>query len=166
MKNRAVILIGGNLGDQLSVQNETITLVSEFLGAVSCCSSVWYSEPWGFDEDVPGFWNQVLVIATALEPEELLREGQRIEAKLGRKCKTGDKYQSRVMDVDILFYNDAIIDTAELTIPHPLMHQRRFVLSPLSEVLPEYRHPVYEKPVAEMLTNCTDPLKVWRKNDE
>lgn len=99
------------------------------------------------------FLNQALVVETALTAHEVLKEALSIEADLGRVRKEGSwVYSSRPMDIDLIFYNDEVIETPELTIPHPRMHLRKFVLAPLTEVMPDYRHPLLGKSVKELLT--------------
>ena len=108
---------------------------------------------------VGNFLNQALVVETALTAHEVLAAAMEIESELGRRRPQGGAdgpkgervYHSRTMDIDIIFYNDEVIDTPELTVPHPRMHERRFVLEPLAEIIPEYRHPVLKKTVGEMV---------------
>ena len=108
---------------------------------------------------VGNFLNQALVVETALTAHEVLAAAMDIESELGRRRPQGGAagpkgervYHSRTMDIDIIFYNDEVIDTPELTVPHPRMHERRFVLEPLAEIIPEYRHPVLKKTVREMV---------------
>ena len=103
------------------------------------------------------FLNQALVVVTALTAHEVLKEALAIEAELGRVRKSGRKvYSSRPMDIDLIFYNDEVIETADLIIPHPRMHLREFVLAPLEEVMPNYRHPLLGKSVKELLTQIEE----------
>jgi 2-amino-4-hydroxy-6-hydroxymethyldihydropteridine diphosphokinase len=121
------------------------------------CSHRYKSAPWGFEAGGE-FVNQVLVCDTDLSPREVLGKVHEIEAALGRdrvaeaaeKERTGEKYSSRVIDVDILFYDDEIIAEEDLVIPHPLLHERDFVLEPLAEVAPEKMHPVLGQTIAEL----------------
>lgn len=118
---------------------------------------MYSSKAWGFNAD-NDFLNQVMVVDTDLSPEELLAQVRILESELGRnrqqelhdKELSGENYSSRVIDVDILFYDDLVINTPELVIPHPLMQQREFVMAPLSELIPHKVHPVLGKTVAEL----------------
>ena len=153
------ILLGGNQGDKHKIFSETIKLIGETIGKIEALSSVYESEPWGFVSDL--FWNQALVVSTPLLPEEVLTRAQDIEYKMGRK-RLSDKYEARPIDIDLMFYDDLQINIPRLTIPHPLMAQRRFMLVPLSEIIPEKIHPVTGLTVKEMLFICPDKLKVIR----
>jgi 2-amino-4-hydroxy-6-hydroxymethyldihydropteridine diphosphokinase len=121
------------------------------------CSHRYKTGAWGFDAEEP-FTNQVLIADTDLSPREVLQKVGQIETALGRdraaekaeKAKTGQPYSSRVIDVDILFYDDEVVDEPDLKIPHPLLHKRDFVMEPLLEVAASKRHPVLGKTVAEL----------------
>ena len=162
--NRVALLIGGNQGDSDKLLQQAIALIEQRIGNVRRASIVYRTAPWGtFDrDDVADFLNQALVVETPLSAHEVLRQALEIEAELGRVRKappchpqTGTTeriYHSRPMDIDLIFYNDEVIDTPDLTIPHPRMHLRRFVLEPLAEIMPDYRHPVLRKTVHELLS--------------
>lgn len=167
MKNRVALLIGGNQGDRRALMAQARELIGERIGRVVAASGVYESEPWGtFGSEsgelrVESFLNQAVVVETALTAREVLEEALRIETQLGRRRPQGREvspagervYHSRTMDIDIIFYNDEVIDTPELTVPHPRMHLRRFVLEPLAEIMPEYRHPVLKKTVRCLVDN-------------
>ncbi len=132
-------------------------MINSEIGPVMRCSHRYKSVPWGF-ESGSHFSNQVLICDTELSPHEVLEKVQAIETALGRdraaeaveKGRTGQNYSSRVIDVDILFYDDQIIADADLVIPHPLLHERDFVLEPLGEVAPDKVHPVLGQTIAEL----------------
>ena len=128
-------------------------LIRQRIGPVVAFSKVYETEPWGeFDTPQQDFLNRGLLVETTLNAHEVLHEALAIEAEMGRVRKEGSKlYSSRPMDIDLIFYNDEVIESAELTIPHPRMHLRRFVLEPLAEIMPDYRHPVMHKTVKELL---------------
>lgn len=146
----AVLITGGNLGDRHANLARARELIACRAGTLTAVSEVMESAPWGF-EAAEGFLNQVVVCETDLAPEELLTVLQGIENELGRVRSGNPGYESRTMDIDILFYGNEIVDTPSLHIPHPLMGQRRFVLEPLCGVMPSFRHPVSGESVSEML---------------
>ena len=152
--NRVALLIGGNQGDRQALIQQATALIQERIGTVAAASRIYETAPWGtFDSPQPDFLNMALLVETALTAHEVLRAALAIEAELGRVRKAGSRlYSGRPMDIDLIFYNDEVIETPELTIPHPRMHQRQFVLEPLAEIMPEYRHPVLHKTVHELLT--------------
>lgn len=152
------LLIGGNLGDKKKIFEEARELLGERIGKISALSSVYETEPWGFQSD-DVFWNQVLKIKTELSPEEILGKTQEIEQDLGRIRKEY-RYESRMIDIDILFYGDQIIKQEDLIIPHPRIQERKFTLVPLCEIAPELVHPVLKKSIGQLLEECTDQLKV------
>ena len=152
--NRVALLIGGNQGDRQALIQQATALIQERIGTVAAASRIYETAPWGtFDNPQPDFLNMALLVETTLTAHEVLRAALAIEAELGRVRKAGSRlYSGRPMDIDLIFYNDEIIDTPDLIIPHPRMHQRQFVLEPLAEIMPEYRHPVLHKTVHELLT--------------
>jgi 2-amino-4-hydroxy-6-hydroxymethyldihydropteridine diphosphokinase len=127
--------LGSNLGDKEGNILRAYTLIEQRIGHIARKSSLHRTAPWGF-ESSNDFLNSVIAIETSLTPRELLTETQRIEKEIGRTAKTSadGTYQDRLIDIDILIYNDLIIDEPDLQIPHPLMNQRDFVLNPLKEV--------------------------------
>jgi 2-amino-4-hydroxy-6-hydroxymethyldihydropteridine diphosphokinase len=157
--NEVYILLGGNLGDKSKIFKETIKLIGERVGLVTKLSSAYITESWGFDSEP--FRNQVIIIKTTLSPNEILQQTQAIEIIMGRINKS-TRYEARTIDIDLLFYNDLILNTIDLTLPHPKMAERKFVLIPLNEIAPDKRHPVSGLKVGKMLRLCTDPLKVER----
>ena len=150
--------IGGNTGNKRMNFEKVHFWVEEELGKILCESSVYETAPWGFSAD-ENFWNQVLLIETELRPEELLVKINRIEKAFGRKREPG-KYTSREMDIDILYCEDLTVKTEKLVIPHPHLSQRMFVLAPLAEIAPEFRHPVLKKTNRQLLEACTDESKI------
>ena len=127
--------LGSNLGDKEGNILRAYTLIEQRIGHIARKSSLHRTAPWGF-ESSNDFLNSVIALETSLTPRELLTETQRIEKEIGRTAKTSadGTYQDRLIDIDILIYNDLIIDEPDLQIPHPLMNQRDFVLNPLKEV--------------------------------
>lgn len=136
---RVILLTGSNRGDRAALLAQARERIEAKVGPVVRASSVHESEPWGFD-DPQSFLNQVLIVDTALEPFALLDELQAIEQELGRVRNEGKRegYEARPIDIDILFYGELVIDSERLTIPHPLIREREFVLVPLREVMPDW----------------------------
>jgi len=152
------ILLGGNLGDKQQVFSEARERLNQQVGTITNQSAIYETEPWGFESD-DIFWNQILEISTAFSPEIVLQQTQQIERELGR-IRKATQYDSRIIDIDILFYGDQIIKLENLTVPHPRVQERKFALVPLSEIAQELIHPVFQKSIRQLLNECTDSLKV------
>ncbi len=146
--------IGGNTGNKRDNFDKVYTFIKNELGEIMIQSSVYETPPWGFDAK-EYFWNQVLLIETHFPPVELLQKIAEIENRFGRRRVSG-KYTSRKMDIDILFFDELIIETENLTIPHLQIQNRLFVLVPLAEIAPEFVHPKLRITSLQMLKNCTD----------
>jgi len=152
------LCLGGNLGNKAVIFRETLAKITLRIGKITGESLVYLSPPWGFHAK-NYFWNQVLQIETSLSPEEVFREIVMVEHFFGRKRIHG-KYTSRKMDIDILYFDDLIIQTKELTIPHPMISMRKFVLLPMNEIMPGFRDPVSGKTIKEQLADCRDLSEV------
>lgn len=146
--------IGGNQGDRWLLLDKVKAMISSRMGAVLNESSVYETPPWGFESDM-SFYNQALAVQTNLEPNILLSELQQIEKQLGR-VRSENRYDSRTMDIDVLFYGNQIIQTDNFTVPHPRMHLRKFVLDPLVEIASDVVHPVLHKTIRELWNECPD----------
>ena len=162
--NTAYVLLGSNMGDRMTIIAKTISLIHASCGNVIKKSSLYESAPWGF-EDNTCFINQVLLIETVTTAEDLLQNLLNIELLLGRVRNNTANYSSRNIDIDILFFNDEIINEQKLKVPHPLLQERKFTLMPLNEIAPELHHPISNKTVNEMLNECKDPLLVVKLLD-
>jgi 2-amino-4-hydroxy-6-hydroxymethyldihydropteridine diphosphokinase len=134
--------------------------IEEKIGHVRLVSGIYESAAWGYSSKNP-FYNQCLEIQTELSPEECLELILETESEMGRQ-RDGTGYSDRIIDIDIVFYDREIIQSGKLSIPHASMQERRFVLQPLSEILPGYEHPEYGMSVNELLKKCRDPLSVRR----
>lgn len=153
---RVVLLTGSNRGEKRALLESAKRYIAAEVGEIVQESQVYESEPWGFS-DPECFLNQALVAETGLEPLDVLDRIQAIEARLGRR-RGGEeqkeaeerKYEARPIDIDILFYDDRIIENDRLTVPHPLIPVREFALKPLREILGDFVHPVFGKPIREM----------------
>jgi len=158
---KQLLLLGGNQGNVINNLQQAIEALSIHLGKAIQTSAYYESEPWGFEAS-QNFVNQVVEFESALTPNQLIRITQQIEIQLGRKQKTGTHYESRPIDIDILFIDDCIIDTPHLVIPHPRLHQRRFTLLPLLDHWQDLLHPKLEKSIQELLSVCEDEGTVKR----
>jgi len=151
---KVYFLIGGNLGNREQILKDTAEQLNEKVGEIYLISSIYETEPWGFEHEL-SFLNQVVVCETTLLPIEVLNSTQEIELNLGRVRKK-NRYSERTIDIDLLFYDDLIMDTERLELPHPRMGERMFALAPLSEIIPEFIHPISFKTVQTMKTECED----------
>ncbi|MDR0836228.1 MAG: 2-amino-4-hydroxy-6-hydroxymethyldihydropteridine diphosphokinase [Tannerella sp.] len=133
--------LGSNLGNRKENIVGAIVRISEKAGRIVALSGYYETEPWGFESESK-FLNVAVEIVTNLPPADLLRTTQEIERETGRKEKSVDGvYKDRIIDIDILFYDNLILNTNDLKIPHPLLHERPFVLQPLAEIAPDFVHP-------------------------
>jgi 2-amino-4-hydroxy-6-hydroxymethyldihydropteridine diphosphokinase len=154
----AYIGFGSNLGESQDICHKAISLLDETEEMeVEVVSSFFQTEPVGF-ETQPPFINGAVRVRTSLGPEELFSQMRRIEQELGRVTKF--KWGPRYIDLDLLLFDDLVLESQQLTVPHPLMNERRFVLMPLAEIAPEVRHPILGKTIAELLIMLDDEKKV------
>lgn len=151
--------LGSNQGNRHQNLIDAIRSIENYGGKITKQSSVYETEAWGVTNQ-PAFLNQVIEIQTLLEPEALLKELLNIERLMGRVRTNDNRWKQRIIDIDIIAYGDKIIQTDSLIIPHPEMHNRSFVLSPLLEIAPQWTHPVFNKTVKEILFYSADKLKV------
>jgi 2-amino-4-hydroxy-6-hydroxymethyldihydropteridine diphosphokinase len=133
--------LGSNLGDKEQNLNDALTVLSQEIGKVLKLSTFCTSEPWGY-KSKNEYVNAVVLIETVYSPSEVLVKTQMIEKKMGREAKSDIHYEDRLIDIDVLIYDDLIVDRPELKIPHPLISKRNFVLIPLAEIAPELVDPV------------------------
>ncbi|MBN3522119.1 2-amino-4-hydroxy-6-hydroxymethyldihydropteridine diphosphokinase [Algoriphagus lutimaris] len=157
MKSKVTLILGGNRGDRELLLNEAVKFITE-RNTLLLKSSVYETEAWGGIAEGP-FLNQVIQVRSSFDPMTFLGFIQKIETDLGRR--RAEHWGDRTMDIDVLFWNDRIIDTPELKIPHPFMSQRKFVLVPLAEILPEFVHPIWKKTSRELLSLCEDDSIVY-----
>ena len=147
----AYLSLGSNLGDKRRNIDGALALISERVGEVRTLSGFYETQSWGY-ESAELFLNVAVGVETGLNPTALLAMTQAIEREAGRQLKTfNGQYGDRTIDIDILLYDDLIINTPDLTIPHRLMHLRAFVLQPLTEIAPDVIHPVFKKSIKEFI---------------
>jgi 2-amino-4-hydroxy-6-hydroxymethyldihydropteridine diphosphokinase len=156
--SRVCLSLGSNIGDRRHSISIASGNINDAIGKIISSSSFYETEPWGFNDE-NFFLNQCIMIETTLTPENILKKLLSIEEKMGR-AREGKGYTSRIIDLDILFYDDMILETPQLIIPHPLLHKRCFVLMPLAEIAPEMIHPVLKKTIHQLLRECDDKMKV------
>lgn len=156
--------LGSNMGDRLQNLEAAKKMISESVGTIFAESPVYETEPLGFESE-NDFLNMVIGAETALSPSGLMGRILMIESKLGRiRCET--KYSSRTIDIDILLYGEEIYEDESIEIPHPRLHERRFVLIPLSELAPNVLHPVLKKSILTLHDNCSDTSRVIQYKDK
>ena len=155
--NTVYIQLGSNIGERESFIAKSMEQIEENIGEIITESSIFETIPWGY-ENQDNFLNSVIKIKTTFDAFKVLKKSQEIENTLGRKRIS--KWRKRTIDIDILFYNNEIINTTKLIIPHPLIQQRKFVLVPLSEIAPNYIHPILKKSISTLLSECKDNQKV------
>ena len=151
--------LGSNLGDRRGNIYRAVELIADSVGTVVRMSSLYDTEPWGFSSDNM-FVNAAVCVETRLTPREVLVATQTIERRMGRIEKSvGGQYHDRVIDIDILMYDDRIVNERELTIPHKEMHKRMFVLEPLEEIAPYLMHPLLQKTVTQLKETLEKELR-------
>jgi len=155
------LLLGANLGDRLAQMSNAFQEIKAQVGEIVRYSALYQTEAWG-REGGPPYLNQVLCVETQLLPFELLTVINEIENKLGRTRMA--KWESRLIDIDILFYGEELINDINLVIPHPYIQKRKFTLVPLAEIAPLLVHPVLKKAIRELLIELDDPLEVQKIN--
>ncbi|WP_370392488.1 2-amino-4-hydroxy-6-hydroxymethyldihydropteridine diphosphokinase [uncultured Winogradskyella sp.] len=159
--------LGSNKGNKLQFLQKAVDAIFESVGTVRKISKVYKTPALGFEGD--DFCNAVIKVETDLAPKKLLKRLQQIEKDLGRTAKTKAGYESREIDIDVLFYDDAVVDLKDLKIPHSELHHRKFVLQPLADIAPDVLHPTLSQSALNLLEECKDtseiePLNIWLKN--
>lgn len=151
--NTVYLLTGSNIGDSRAYLTQAFQSIGLNVGKVAKASSVYKTAPWG-NTDQQDFYNQVLCVETALTAQDTLKAVLQAEKEMGRERH--EKWAPRTIDIDVLFFNNEVIDEADLKVPHPLLHQRRFTLEPLNEIAPGLIHPVFHKSIHVLLEECED----------
>ena len=158
--HKAALLLGGNLGDVRANLAEAQEKLNRFVKILRS-SSLYKTEAWGM-KDAPDFINQALIVQTELAPDTLLAKCILVEEQMGRARPAGEieTYQSRSLDIDILYYDHVLLDEKDLKLPHPKMHLRKFSLIPLREIAPDWVHPRFNKSIDQLIDECPDALEV------
>ena len=151
------LLLGANLGEREVTLAKATQLIAERISPITAQSHLYQTAPWGVI-DQPAFLNQVIRLETEFTPDEVLAQTLEIEKQLGRERRL--RWGARVIDIDMLYYEDVILETKNLHFPHPRLHQRRFTLVPLAEIAPDFVHPVLHRTNQELLSECTDDSQV------
>lgn len=155
--NTVFLLLGANLGDPVQQLAKAVQYIEEKIGVIVALSQCYESEAWGLT-DQPIFLNQALQVETPYGALETLAIAQEIEHKLGRVRHT--KWGARLIDIDLLYFNNIIMEEEQLNLPHPLIQDRKFVLIPLNEIAPSFIHPKLKASNQDLLLSCLDPLQV------
>ncbi|HJV19509.1 MAG TPA: 2-amino-4-hydroxy-6-hydroxymethyldihydropteridine diphosphokinase [Sediminibacterium sp.] len=156
----AYLLTGSNLGERASCLQKANVLIEQSCGKILYRSALYETAPWGLLEQ-PSFLNQAIAVETTLNPEELMQTLLKIETQMGRIREV--LYGPRIIDLDILLFDQVIMDQPILKLPHPALQQRRFALTPLAEIAPALLHPVLKKNILELLAECPDQSDVQKK---
>lgn len=159
MNTKAYLLLGSNIGDRNANLKTALLALGHRIGIITKASSIYETAAWG-NTDQPRFYNQVVEIQTSIVASQLMSELLDIEVKMGRRRKS--KWSERIIDIDILFYGEEVIESPHLTIPHPQLQFRRFTLTPLNEIAPSLKHPKLKKSIRKLLLDCPDSLSVER----
>lgn len=154
--NTVYLALGTNIGNRTANLELVHRLISQRIGIVLKESSTYQTAPWGVEEQQEDYYNQVFCVKTSLDPMEVWHQCQVIEKKMGR-LKT-KQWAPRIIDIDILFFNDLVLMEEELKIPHPRLHERNFVLKPMCEIANEWKHPILGQTIEELLGACADEL--------
>ncbi len=159
MKQEVILLLGSNMGNREELLHKACEALSNEVGELTHLSGLYETEPWGFKAE-QDFLNQVVTFKTTLNPYQLLRVTQQIEARAGRVRAADGRFISRTLDIDILFFGSKQVDTPDLQIPHPHLHKRRFTLVPLADHHAEMEHPTLKQTISQLLDVCPDELPV------
>ncbi len=156
--NVAFLSIGGNMNDRLQSLKQCLKLIKMSCGSIEKKSKIYESLAWGINSENK-YLNQTIKLLSPLKPKELLISIQSIELKMGRQ-RTEKQYSDRIIDIDIIAYNNQIINEIDLKVPHPRLHLRKFVLVPLGEIAPNWEHPISKYKISKLMDLCKDASEI------
>jgi 2-amino-4-hydroxy-6-hydroxymethyldihydropteridine diphosphokinase len=162
---QAIIGLGSNLGDRIKNIQTALKFIETKVGEIQKVSSLYETQPWGYFSQ-NWFLNAVCIVDTLLSPDKVLFELKDIEMLMGREKPTSKVYSDRIIDLDLISYENLIIDDVNLKVPHPYMCKRKFVLIPLKEIIPDWKHPVIKKNIDELIEACSDTSLIYIYNLE
>ena len=157
--NVTYLCLGGNIGDREKALNLALSKINNKVGNITVQSSIYETEAWGV-ENQQAYLNQCIKVETHYSALELIDELLFIEKELGRERSISETYQPRTIDIDILFFNQEVINQTKLLVPHPRLQLRKFVLIPLNEIASNYLHPILNKTIFSLLSECKDKSDV------
>ena len=157
--NVTYLCLGGNIGNRGKALSIAFVKITEQIGEIRAKSNIYETEAWGV-KNQQAYLNQCLEVNTKLSASELIHTLLFIEKELGRERTVNENYEPRTIDIDILFFNQEIIDTDLLTVPHPRLHLRKFVLIPLNEICSDFLHPLLNKTIFSLMNDCPDTSNV------
>lgn len=157
---KTYLSLGSNIGNRQENLAIAIAEIEKTIGAVLRLSPIYETESWGFDSYY--FLNQVVEVSTSLDPHTLLSQCLETEKQMGRIRTNQEGYLPRIIDIDILLYDDLVLEERNLIIPHPRIKERKFILIPLNDIIPNYLHPVLQKTISQLLKDCRDGGEVRR----
>jgi 2-amino-4-hydroxy-6-hydroxymethyldihydropteridine diphosphokinase len=156
--NLVFLCLGGNIGNREANLNSAILKIAELCGQITTSSSIYETDAWGSNSNLK-YLNQVIQIHTKFTPQQLMQTVLDIETDLGRQ-RNDNQNADRTIDIDILFFNHQIINSAKIHIPHPRLHLRKFVLMPFFEINQDFLHPILKKTIKQLLLECPDSLSL------
>lgn len=158
-----IIGLGSNIGDRLTNLREAVRFIDQTVGKIARCSKVWETEPWGYNSP-NSFYNAVCVCHNHDRRDifSVMDQLLQIEQIMGRMRNKTNTYEDRIIDLDLIAFDDLVLKLDNITIPHPKMHLRKFVLLPLEQIYPSWYHPVLKKTVRELISECPDNTVVQK----
>ena len=159
------LLLGSNVGDKVAMLTAAANLIEEQIGGIKSRSHLYETAAWG-DKTQPNYYNQAVCVSSKIAPQDTLKRILSIELQLGRKRDPQNQYAARTIDIDILMIDDMVINSPNLTVPHPHLHERGFALLPLIEIAGEVVHPVLGLELDDVYEQCTDDLEVVMVDDD
>ncbi|MEA3451185.1 MAG: 2-amino-4-hydroxy-6-hydroxymethyldihydropteridine diphosphokinase [Bacteroidota bacterium] len=157
---KVILSLGSNIGNRRNTLFSAIEKINSRIGNIYRKSSIYETEPWGFDNENL-FLNMAISVESELSPRKILNIIHEIEYLHGRKRSSANTYQARTLDIDIIFYGESFYYEKDLIIPHAEAHNRKFVLIPILEIEPEFKHPILKQSLKDLLNKCTDDTEIY-----